>query len=535
MILSKSSYLTYLKHPAWLWLLANDPKKIPEHDDSTLAIFAAGHRFEEYAEQLFKDGYTLGYTVNGQFDWELYKSLPERTTEALKGEHRVLFQGRVEVDGVTCIFDVLERNPMGTFNLYEIKSSSSAKREHEYDLAFQTCVLEKAGLTIDKIAVIHVNSEYVRSGEIEPDQIADETDITNAVRALMPETGENIEKALAVMALPQMPDPSPRHARNGAFDEWLAIYENIVGEFPPYSIYHLAGVGARRVGELEDIGVSLITDIPDDVTLTTRQQAQVLATKRNERHVDIERITDFVQMMQYPLYFLDYETFSSVIPPFDGLRPYQQVPFQYSLHIIEDPYNPPKHKEYLHTENTLPVRDLLAQMVRDIGPDGTVLVWHESFEKGRNVEMASLAPEYNAFLYNLNDRVIDLKTPFSEEWFVDKDFFGSASIKAVLPVLEPKLSYKELAIGNGTTAQRVWMELVQQGQHQERREEILNDLRKYCELDTFAVLRIWKILFAISEGENWEGSRALMDALTQSDISHRRALDQADEKSGGEE
>lgn len=499
MILSKSSYLTYLKHPAWLWLLANDPEKIPKHDDDTLAIFAAGHRFEEYAEQLFTGGYTLGYTVNGHFDWQLYQSLPERTTEALKGEHKVLFQGRVEIDGLTCIFDVLERTPMGTFNLYEIKSSSEAKREHKYDLAFQTYVLEKVGITINKISVIHVNSEYLRNGEVDPKQIADETDVTNAVRALMTETEENIAKALTVMVLPEMPDPSPRYTRNGAFYEWLEIYEQIVGEFPPYSVYSLAGVGARKVGELEDLGVTLMSDIPDEFALTTRQLSQVQALKRNERHIDIPRIQQFMSTLQYPLYFLDYETFSGVIPPFDGLRPYQQVPFQYSLHILEHPDAVIQHKEYLHTENTLPVRELLAQMAQDIGPEGTILVWHESFEKGRNVEMASLAPEYNAFLYGLNDRVIDLKTPFSEGWFVDKDFYGSASIKAVLPVLVPDLSYKDLNIRGGNTAQRIWMELVQQGLHQDKRDEILSDLLKYCHLDTLAMVRIWEELYKLSQ------------------------------------
>lgn len=251
------------------------------------------------------------------------------------------------------------------------------------------------------------------------------------------------------------------------------------------------------MGELEDIGVTLISEIPEDFALTTRQESQVLATKRNERHVDQTRISEFLGKLQYPLYFLDYETFSGVIPPFDGLRPYQQVPFQYSLHILEHPGATLQHREYLHTESTLPVEQLLAQMVQDIGPEGTVLVWHESFEKGRNVEMASLAPEYNAFLYGLNDRVIDLKTPFSEMWFVDKDFFGSASIKAVLPVLVPELSYKELNIQGGNTAQRVWMELVQQGQYQDKREEILSDLRKYCHLDTLAMVKIWEVLMRV--------------------------------------
>ena len=502
MVISKSNYLTFLRHPAWLWLQKHTPEEIPEHDADTLAIFAAGHRFEEYAERLFPGGHTLGYTKDGHFDWELYKSLPERTEEALVGEHTVLFQGRVEVDGLTCIFDVIERTAMGTFNLYEIKSSSKASREHEYDLAFQVYVLERSGITIDKVAVIHVNSEYVRRGAIEPEQITDETDVTNAVRALLPETVENITRAKAVMAMPEMPDPSPRYCRNGSFYEWLDIYKGVAGPLPEYSIYHLAGVGARKIGELEDIGITLLADIPEEFSLTTRQRSQVLATKHNERHIDTERIGRFLATFQYPLYFLDYETFSSVIPPFDGLRPYQQVPFQYSLHIKADPRAPLEHREYLHTENTLPVAELLAQLSRDIGPEGTVLVWHESFEKGRNVEMARMAPEYNAFLYDLNDRVIDLKLPFAKEWFVDKDFFGSASIKKVLPVLVPDLTYKDLSIQGGNTAQRVWMELVQQGLHHEQRDEILADLRAYCELDTLAMVRIWEVLYKINQSQD---------------------------------
>jgi hypothetical protein len=108
--------------------------------------------------------------------------------------------------------------------------------------------------------------------------------------------------------------------------------------------------------------------------------------------------------------------------------------------------------------------------------------------------MAAIEPNYNNFLYNLNDRVIDLMIPFSEGWFIDKGFRASASIKDVLPVLVPELSYKELNIRGGNTAQRVWMETVQGGKNQDRKEEIFNDLRKYCELDTLAMVRIWEVL-----------------------------------------
>lgn len=500
--------MTFLRHPAWLWLEKHAPEKLPTHDADTLAIFATGHAFEAHAEQLWPDALKLGFhTSDGEFDYELYRSLLERTADAKDGEHSVLLQGRVEVDGLTCIFDVLERTTMGLFNLYEIKSSTGASREHELDLAFQVHVLEQAGYTIDKISVVHVNSEYVRRGDIVAHEIVAVTEVTNAVRELQSETEGNITEALKVMRSEKMPDPSPRFARLGSYKQWLNVYEGLIGGFSPYSVYRLAGAGARRIGELEDIGVTEITHIPEEFHLTSRQQSQVKVTKESERHIDRAHIKDFMQMLQFPLYFLDYETFMSLVPAFDGLRPYQQVPFQYSLHILEYPGTELQHREYLHTENTLSVEPLLAQLVRDVGPEGSVLVWHESFEKGRNVEMASLAPEYNNFLYQLNDRVIDLKIPFSKEWFVDKDFYGSASIKDVLPVLVPELSYKELDINSGNTAQRIWMEVVQQGRHQEQRDQILTDLRKYCHLDTLAMVRIWEELYAVAQGESGESSR----------------------------
>ena len=181
MILSKSNYLLYLRHPAWLWLEKHNKKILPEVDEDTQAIFDAGNLFELYAEKLFPDGAKLGYKTDGEFDFEKYKSLPEVTRQELDNSTKIIFQGRLEVDDITCIFDVLERNNNDTYNLYEIKSSTKAKKEHEHDLAFQTIVLEKSGLNIENIFVIHVNNEYVRAGDIDHEEITDTTEITNAV------------------------------------------------------------------------------------------------------------------------------------------------------------------------------------------------------------------------------------------------------------------------------------------------------------------------------------------------------------------
>jgi hypothetical protein len=495
MTLSKSEYMMFLKHPAWLWLKKHAKHKLPEADENLQALFDEGNLFESYAQKLFPHAVELGYKTRGNFDGNKYNSLPEVTKKELEKGTEVIFQGRFEVDNITAIFDVLERVSNNTYDLYEIKSSTSVKSEHIPDLAFQTIVLEKSGLKIRNLYVIHVNNKYVRKGDIDAKKLASKKeDVTEDVRAIIDETVSNIDEAFKIIAMKNMPDTSARHLKSGSMEEWLEIYKMVNGEFPKHCTYNLCGLTAEKVGLLEDMGVNLMKDIPHDFELTERQQGQVAAVKTGEQKINKKEISNFLNTFEYPLHFFDYETFAGVIPAFDGLRPYQQVPFQYSLHILDKPGGKVIHKEYLHTENSNPVPALVKKMTEDFEGKGTVIVWHESFEKARNKEMAEMLPEYEAFLLNINDRILDLKIPFSEGWFTDADFFGSASLKAVSPVLIDKPSYKDLEISNGVTAQRIWMEIVFQGKNKEIKDKIMEDMRKYCGLDTEIMVHILKVL-----------------------------------------
>ncbi|KKK53797.1 hypothetical protein LCGC14_3091160, partial [marine sediment metagenome] len=171
--------------------------------------------------------------------------------------------------------------------------------------------------------------------------------------------------------------------------------------------------------------------------------------------------------------------------------------FQYSLHSIEKPGGEFKHVEYLHRDGSNPVPNLLNRLKKDIGPIGSVIVWYKSFEMGRNIEMAEMLPEFAEFLEGVNSRVVDLIEPFANGWFVDKDFFGSASIKSVLPVLVPKLSYKELGVQEGASAQRLWMDAVLRDKSGIDKEKLFSDLVEYCKMDTLAMVEIWKVLAGV--------------------------------------
>ncbi|HMT39382.1 MAG TPA: DUF2779 domain-containing protein [Candidatus Saccharibacteria bacterium] len=514
--LSKSEYMMFLKHPAWLWLKRHDKKKLPEPDANLQAMFDAGNLFEKYAEELFSDIVRVGFE-----NYNEYLSMPDRTKKALADGAKVLTQGRFEADidrySITCIVDVIELVEENTFDLYEIKSSTKVKPDHIEDLAFQVIVLEGAGYKVRNISVIYCNNSYVRHGEIDAKQMTCKEDVTIQVKSKLESTRRNIVAAINTIGLESMPDPTPRRVKLGGYKEWIDILLSIKPTDDKYSIYSLAQVTPEQIGNLEDMHISSIVDIPDTFELKPVQKRQIEATRLGEPLVDTGKIAKFIDKLEYPIYFLDYETLSSIVPPFDGLKPYQQLPFQYSLHILKSLDADLEHREFLHTLDTNPVPELLAQLQSDIGDKGSVLVWYEGFEKTCNNLMAELQPDYAVFLAQVNDRVLDLMLPFKNGHYVDKDFMGSASIKNVLPVLAPELSYKDMDISEGATAQRLWMEAVYTDKNSEaEKAKLMESLRQYCELDTYAMVRIFEFLIALTRGEVLQGNAIGLPASNKS-------------------
>lgn len=451
MTISKSDYMLYLKHPAWLWVKKNAPDKLPEVDAATLAIFDTGHKFEPYVESLFPEGITVTWDKG---DWNSYRTLPERTMQALSDGAPVIFQGRFEWKDFTFLPDIIAQVGDQTLDLYEIKSSTSVNESHIYDLAFQAVVLENLGYTVRNVSVVHVNSQYVRHGQIDAKQLTVFADVTDRVREQINFTKDQMPKALTTAQAEAMPNPDLMYLNTKLTSKasWQAVYENLV-EFPK-------------------------------------------VTPTGKSTFNKEAIRQFLDELRYPLYFLDYETMMGLIPYFDGQKPYQQIPFQYSLHILDSPDAELRQTEYLHSENSDPVKLLCEQLIHDCGDSGTILSWNKGFEMRCNTEMGLLYPEFADTLAAINARVVDLGEPFkpANGWYSDPRFEGSWSIKKVLPVVVPSLSYKDLDIGDGGTAQRSWMEAVLDETRTNEKDKILADLRKYCGLDTLAMVEIFDVL-----------------------------------------
>ncbi|MBW6442008.1 DUF2779 domain-containing protein [Patescibacteria group bacterium] len=498
MTISKSDYISFLVHPAYLWLKKNEKYKLPPIDEDKQDIFDGGNLFESYVEKLFPDAVKIGFDIN---DFDTYKSMPTRTQEAIDSGADVILQGRLEKNNITCIFDVLKRVGDNVFDLIEIKGSSSVKPEHSYDLAFQKEVLEGAGLNIKNASVIHYNKDYIRDGEINVEELTIETEVTEDVNSLQEITKEQIKEAFNILDLSECPDLSPRYINQLQVKEtkwkdyWMEVFFYIKKDIPEYSIYHLCRLDPTLIATLEDEGIKNIADIPKNIEdLHPKQISQIQTTKSGERIIDKESIKEFISGFEYPLYFFDYETLASVIPLFDGMKPYQHYPFQYSLHILDTPDGEIRHEEYLHIENSNPMPKLIEKMKKDFSDKGTILTWNMSYEIGCNERMAEIYPKHSKFLLKLNERINDLMIPFFNQWFIDKDFFGSASLKAVLPVLIPELSYKNLNISDGLKARRMWTQAILENKNIWNIDDVLKDLSAYCTLDTYSMVKIFEKL-----------------------------------------
>ena len=231
-----------------------------------------------------------------------------------------------------------------------------------------------------------------------------------------------------------------------------------------------------------------------EIPLSPNQRRQVNIAQSQEIVIDAVALKEMTEGWQPPFYFLDYETINLVFPIHAGFAPYQQMVLQYSLHVV-DTEGGVVHYEFLITEKNDAPTLLLQELQKDIqADDGTVFVWNKSFERTRNEEMARLYPEFADFLKDVNDRMYDLEVPFKSGLYIHPDFKGKSSIKKVLPVLAPDLSYKNLSVQNGSMAFTQWHRLAFDDLSLAERSKIKQDLLEYCKMDTWAMVRIWEIL-----------------------------------------
>jgi hypothetical protein len=487
-LISKTDYLIYRECPknAWLKIHRPDIYYKSELSEFEKSIIETGNEVETVARGLFPTGILIeGRDENSQAITK--KHIADKTP--------TLFQPVVVKDSFLAALDILKLEPDG-YHIIEIKASNEIKEKlHLYDLAFQYVLLKKAGIDVKRMHILHLNSDYVRQGALDIAKLFKIDDVTEAILDLASKVKEEMDHALEYLSRKEEPSGPCSCVYKGRSGHCTTFsYSNPF--VPEYSIHDIAriGVSKAKLIELADRSIFKIEDIPEDIELSEIQQNQVNTHITGRTIIKQDKIDEQLESLAYPLYFIDYETFPAAIPRFDGFSPYQQIPFQYSLHIARALDTEPEHLEFLYTGIDDPSLSFGESLKKNIGPIGTIIVWNKKFEMKINTELARRRPKFHVFIKDLNSRIYDLMDIFSKQYYVHKDFQGSTSIKAVLPVLVPELTYKKLEIREGGTATQKWNEMTTGNLSSIEKEKIAADLKEYCKLDTFAMYAIWKHL-----------------------------------------
>lgn len=489
MQLTKTDYIQYLNCPESLWLLKNKPDQYLSGEFSLFLqkLIDEGYEVEEFAQKLFPDGIKLP-----EF------GTPEDTEDALEKEGVCFFQATFKTSsGVFARIDVLEHLHNNTWHIYEVKSSTSVKTDkkhnHLKDACFQRYVLEQNGLKVSKVSIIHLNKDYIRNGTIDPGQLLTVEDVTDRIKEVYSEVALEVEQAVHFInqAIIDEKNCSCRlNTRANHCDSFGYFNEDI----PEFSIYEIGNIRANKIEELHDAGILEIKDIPNNFSLNAKQTLQLQSARKDSPIIASDKIEKILSSIEFPLHFIDYETYASAVPRIDGVKPHQHIPFQVSIHTMQNDGSI-EHFEFLAEKLELPDQ-MVKSMLDYTGKGGTFISWHKSFEMGRNSDMIEWFPNHTEYLEYMNSNMFDLEDIFKTE-YVDYRFHGSTSIKKVLPVLLPNLSYDDLEVQNGTMALDLWGRMVLDHDFDEDINEVRQKLLEYCKLDTWAMVELFRKLKTI--------------------------------------
>ncbi|MCA9497057.1 MAG: DUF2779 domain-containing protein, partial [Nanoarchaeota archaeon] len=420
-LLTKSKYLAGLQCPKLLWTQVNDKDSIPEVNEAQQKIFDVGTQIGILATKLFPEGIKVSedsFTENLNQSKELLK------------ENKPLFEAGFMINNLFSRADILVPNG-DSWDIVEVKSSTEVKDVNIHDVSFQKHVYELSGLKINKCYLMYVNNQYVKNGEIEPEKLFNKEDITEQVIEFSEGIQERINEMLDIIN-GNMPQTSI--SKNCSDPYECALKDICWKEIPQNSVFDLTRGGKKSWNLFED-GIIHIKDIPENFKLSDKQQLQKECELLNDCYINKSAIKSFIDTLQYPIYYFDFETINPCVPLYDGMSPYKKIAFQYSLHIQEEPNGKLKHISFLADHKEDPREAILKSMKENLGEHGTILAWNESFEKGVIKELVEYFPEFADWGSSIISRFNDLIIPFRNFSYYNPVQRGSSSIKKVLPAL----------------------------------------------------------------------------------------------------
>ena len=491
-VITKSGFMDSMRCNKMLWLAKHKPELAEPMDEWTRNSLESGIKVGLLAQKLYPDGTAID---NG------HRSISEMRTHteiARRIEMPIIFGATVAVPelGVLCIADML-CHIKNSWALQEVKACTTLVPDYLFDVAFQGFCFRAAGYDIQKFHIIHLNKDYSRNGEIDPSSLFLIDDVTEQVVMLIPQIPNRIKNLHKILGGTE--EPQCIVGSQCKYDSPCPFYAHCHKGIPDGSVFELPHHNGKAQNLFAN-GIYLIRDIPDWFPLSERQAAVRESAIVGAPVVDIQEIKDFLIGLKYPLYFLDFEALPCAIPRFNNSAPYQQLPFQFSLHVQHDANQTQEHFEFLTDSAEDPRKSLIDSLLRHIGDEGSVLVWNRSFETSILKKLAVLYPEHAPKIHSIIDRIVDLIVPFRSCWWADARFRGSFSLKSVLPELCPHLSYDALSdIHIGTQAALEYQQFLDGVTSQEKWMSLRRSMLEYCGLDTLAEFEILKVLYSVCE------------------------------------
>ena len=467
-----------------LWLKKNMPE---EFDEGVMnqAVLSAGNDVGDLAMGLFGDYTEVPYSEH------LSDMIPATQKLIEKGVKNIC-EASFSYDGCFCSVDILKNLGGNKVEIYEVKSSTSVHWIYEHDVSYQNYVLTKLGFDVQKVCLVHINNEYVRHGELELDKLFTIVDLTETAKSKFSEVEENIAKFRKYLEQKTEPECAVGCQCSNPYDcgYWSHCAVDMPEDGGP-TVWDIANY--RKKQQMYDKGLITFQQLYDAGVLKGNYLQQVEVEVKNlPPQIDSKAIKNFLGSLSYPLYFLDFETFNPAVPLYDNSSPYQQIVFQYSLHYIEKEGGELKHKECLAYPGSDPRRQIAEQLCKDIPLDVCTTAYNMGFEKGKIKDLAELYPDLREHLLNIRSNIKDIMIPFQKRWYYTKEMYGSYSIKYVLPALfpdDPSLNYHNLeGVHNGGEASNTF--LAMQKMDKKTLEEWREHLLRYCELDTFAMVKV---------------------------------------------
>jgi hypothetical protein len=480
MLITKSRFVAGVQCLKRLYFMVHSPELAVQPDESGQAIIDQGREVGLLAQEMFPGGVAVESRDREQAIRMTRELIANREVPAI-------FEGAFEHRDVFARVDILQRRRDQRWRLIEVKSTTDVKDHHIGDVAIQHRVVSRSGVDLAASCLAHVNRTYVyEGGTIDAHRFFKIRNLTRQVGKLQPEITAQLRSEFRILAMPEAPDIAAGPQCSDPFT--CEFFDHCNHPVPVDHILRLPRIHASTVAKLLALGVQSIYAIPESYPLAERLRRACTSVQMGKPWYGPE-LKDELGRLRYPLYFADFETVNPAIPRFAGMRPYDQLPFQWSVHVQRQPGAAPEHFEFLATDKSDPRPAFISALCGVLGDGGSIVVYSRQFESQRLSDLASWLPRFSGRISKIQRRLWDL-LPIVRDHVYHPEFAGSYSLKSVLPALVPSMTYDGMEVADGQAAGLAWESLVRGGLDQGEGDRIRKALLDYCGRDTLAMVAL---------------------------------------------